>query len=237
MKIFGSKKVIISHQNMNTFIIDIETIPIYFDSLDEGSKHYLMKWSDSEEEKQTMKDQMALWAPTNIIVAIGILQVEKQRGAVYFQAPMKSVQPFEENGIKFSAGTEREILERFWKVIIHAHRFVTFNGRGFDCPVLTLRSAMLKVESTKNLMPHRYYTDQHIDLLDQLTFYGAHRKFNLHTFCKAFGIESPKDKGITGHDIKLLFEEKKYEDIARYCLGDLKATGELYLRWKDYLKK
>ena len=85
-------------------------------------------------------------------------------------------------------------------------------------------------------MPYRYKTDFHVDLLEQMTFYSASRKFNLDFYCKAFGIESPKSSGVTGHDVKPLFESGEYEKIARYCAGDLWATRELYLRWRDYMQ-
>jgi len=221
--------------NMNTIIFDIETIPVDFDSLDAVQQEYLLKFSESEEEIEKTKEQLALWAPTNRIVAIGMLSVELEKGAVYYQIQEKQADDFEEDGIKYVSGSEKEILEKFWKAISTANKFVTFNGRGFDCPVLMMRSAIHQIKPTKNLLPNRYYTDQHIDLLDQLQFYGATRKFNLDFYCKTFGIESPKAGGVTGHDVKPLFEAGEYEKIARYCAGDLFATRELYLRWRDYL--
>ena len=221
---------------MKTIIFDIETIPVNFDTLDEAQKKYLLKFAETKEDEEKAKEQMALWAPTNRIVAIGMLSVEDEKGAVYFQAGEKSIEDFEEGDIKYSCGSEKEILEKFWKAMTHANKFVTFNGRGFDCPVLMLRSAMLNVKPTKNLMPYRYNTDFHVDLLEQMTFYNAYRKFNLDFYCKAFGIESPKSGGVTGHDVKPLFEAEEYEKIARYCAGDLWATRELYLRWRDYMK-
>lgn len=219
---------------MKTIVFDIETIPQDFESLDEAQKYYLLKTSETEEEKAKTKDQMALWAPTNRIVAIGMLSVETGKGAVYFQS--KEKKEFEENGIKYWSGSEKEILEKFWTAIAHANKFVTFNGRGFDCPVLMLRSAMLKVKPSKNLMPYRYSADQHIDLLEQLTFYNSVRKFNLDFFCKSFGIQSPKSSGVTGHDVAPMFQEGKFVEIAKYCAGDLLATQELYLRWQDFMK-
>ncbi len=221
---------------MKTIIFDIETISIDFSILDGVSQSYLMKWAKTEEEVEKVKQQMALWAPTNKIVAIGMLSVESEKGAVYYQTEEKEVQDFEENNVKYSSGTEKEILAKFWQVISHCNRFVTFNGRNFDCPVVMLRSAIQKVKVTKNLVPYRYSTDIHIDLLEQLTFYGASRKFNLDIFCKSFGIKSPKAEGITGHDVKPMFEAKEYKKIAKYCAGDLFATRELYLRWLHYMK-
>ena len=76
---------------------------------------------------------------------------------------------------------------------------------------------------------------KHIDLFDQLTFYGAvRRKGNLHLFCQTLGIKSPKTEGITGDDIGRLFKEKKYAKIAEYNSWDLIATWELYQIWRDF---
>jgi hypothetical protein len=91
-------------------------------------------------------------------------------------------------------------------------------------------------------MSNRYLNSQwsgarHIDLQDQLTFYGAvRRKGSLHLWSRAFGIKSPKAGGISGEDVGRLFREKKFLDIARYNVDDLKATKGLYDFWKSYLK-
>jgi hypothetical protein len=50
-----------------------------------------------------------------------------------------------------------------------------------------------------------------------------------------FGIESPKSHGITGHDINQLFNEKRFRDIAKYCMYDLIAEAELFFRWEQFL--
>ncbi len=221
---------------MSTIIFDIETIPVDFESLDQTQRQYLLKYAKTAEEQDKVKEQLALWAPTNQIIAIGMLSAESDAGAVYFQSPDKQVADFEDKGIKYSTGTEKEILQKFWKAISHANNFVTFNGRGFDCPVLMLRSAVMGVRSEKNLMPYRYSTDYHVDLLEQFTFYGAYRKFNLDMYCKTFAIHSPKQDGISGKDIQGLFQSGDYDKIAKYCAGDLYATKELYFKWKQYLR-
>jgi hypothetical protein len=99
-----------------------------------------------------------------------------------------------------------------------------------------VRSAVHRITPSRDLMPNRYNV-AHIDLLDQLTFYGAtKRRFSLDMWCKTFGIKSPKSEGITGYEVKELFVSKRYLDIAKYCLGDIIATKELHTYWESYIR-
>ena len=99
-----------------------------------------------------------------------------------------------------------------------------------------IRSAILGIPATRQLVPYRYGSE-HIDLLDHLTFFGAGRRshFTLDMICKAFGIESPKSKGITGDDVPRLWREGRVEEIARYCAGDLVATKQLLEKWEKHI--
>lgn len=164
-----------------------------------------------------------------------IREPRTERSSGTGQAPNEKIKPFSENNIDFKACSEKEILENFWQDVKSYNQFITFNGRGFDCPYLMLRSAVLRTRPTKNLMPPRYSAQQHIDLLDQLTFYGAFRKFTLDFYCRSLGIKSPKIEGMTGEKINQYFNERKYLEIARYCMADVKATGELYQVWNSYV--
>jgi 3'-5' exonuclease len=174
-------------------------------------------------------------------VAIGVLEVETKKGAVYYQAPGEKVEDFEEAGIKFKALSEKDMLQNFWQGAIEYSDFISFNGRGFDVPFLMIRSAVNGIKPTKNLMSNRYlssqtFNAQHIDLMDQLTFYSAVRRSpSLHLACRAFGIKSPKADGVDGDAVKPLFEAKEYLKIAKYNLADLQATRELYLKWNEFI--
>ena len=134
------------------------------------------------------------------------------------------------------------MLEKFWELAKNYQEFVSFNGRSFDVPFLMIRSAIHKVKPTKDLNSNRYLSSQkfdakHIDLFDQLTFYGAmRRKGSLHLWARAFGIKSPKAQGITGHDVSKLFKAKKYLEIAKYNSGDLSATKKLFEYWENYFE-
>jgi predicted PolB exonuclease-like 3'-5' exonuclease len=165
-----------------------------------------------------------------------MLNPDSCKGAVYFQSPGELIEPFEEDNIKFISDTEEGILKKFWDVIQSYEQMITFNGRGFDAPFLIIRSAVHRINPTTTLMPNRY-DRKHLDLLDQLIFYGSvWRRFNLHMYCRAFGIKSPKDDGITGYEVDGLYKSKRFVDIARYCVKDLHATKELFIYWDNYIR-
>lgn len=221
---------------MSRVILDIETVGKDFDSLDRATQEYLLRYAGTEDEKEEIKDRLSFYPLTGEIVTIGLLDPDTQKGKVFFQTAGEPLLPFEEDNIRFETGTEKEIIEKFWNVIKGYDQFITFNGRSFDCPFILIRSAFHRIKPRKDLMPSRY-NDAHIDLLEQLTFYGAtRRRFNLDMWCRAFGIKSPKESGITGDEVKELFKAGRYLDIARYCVRDLRATRELLLYWENYIK-
>jgi len=235
---------------MATLVFDIETIGEDFEKLDETSQDVLTRWikkeSGSNEDYTAaladLKNGMGFSPLTGEIVAIGVYDADRKKGAVYFQNSKNGKDKnFEEDECKFEVMTEKEMLMRFWEVVEKYDTFVTFNGRAFDVPFLMVRSALHGIRPSKNLLANRYLNYQpgharHVDLFDQLTFYGALRKKgSLHLWCRAFGIESPKAQGVDGDDVKALYDSNKSADIARYNARDLRATAELYARYLAYL--
>lgn len=231
---------------MPKLVFDIETIGEDYDSLDKTTQevltHWIKKESEGKEEYniqlEELKNGLGFSALTGQIVAIGVLDVELNKGAVYYQNNGQIMEDFEKDGIKFKAASEKEMLEKFWEGAKKYHQFITFNGRAFDVPFLIVRSAVHKIRPTVNLMPPRFnMPTNHVDLLDQLSFYGSVRKKgNLHLWSRAFDIKSPKDTGITGEDVGRLYREGKYLEIAKYNVGDLRATRELYMIWENYIR-
>ena len=217
-------------------IVDIETTGKDFDELDDISKEYLLKYARTEDEIRAVKEGMGFSPLTGEIIAIGMLNPDTNNGAVYFQSPEVRQETLTEDGIEYIADTEEGILRRFWEAVRHYSQIITFNGRGFDAPFLLIRSAVHKIQPTKELMPNRYSL-AHTDLLDVLTFYGAvRRKFSLHMWCRAFGIDSPKEEGVSGYEVHDLFHQAQYLTIAKYCVGDLFATRDLFAYWDNYIR-
>lgn len=234
---------------MATLVFDIETVGEDFATLDEASQDVLTRWlkrdaaneSDYERGLETLKNGLGFSPLTGFVVAIGVYDPDRARGAVYFQAPQAEIAEYELDGFKYCVKTEVELLSTFWDIAQKYDEFVTFNGRAFDVPFLMIRSAAHHIKPSKNLIAQRYLDKQfrgvrHIDLCDQLSFYGASwRKPSLHMVCRTFNIESPKAQGVTGDDVAELYRQREFEKIAHYNARDLRATTAVFTRWKDFL--
>jgi len=221
---------------MARIVFDIETAGFDFESLEAPVQDYLLKWAETEDEKNEVKEGLSFYPLTGEIVSIGMLNPDTGKGAVFFQNNNGPLLAFEEEGLRYESGNELDIIQKFWDTVKSYSQFITFNGRGFDCPFIMVRSAVHKIKPSRDLLPNRY-GDTHIDLMDQLNFYGAvRRKFSLDMWCRTFGIKSPKESGITGYDVKDLYRSGRGLDIAKYCAGDLKATAELLSVWENYIR-
>ena len=210
---------------MATLIFDIETAPL-------SREPFASRTPDEE-------DTRGLSPLTGQIAAIGVYDLERNQGAVYYQGDGSGTETYYE-GFVLKERTEQQMLEDFWEGAKNYNVFVTFAGRSFDVPFINIRSAVHNIPLTKDLMEHRYLTRQksafHVDLQDQISYYGAvARKPSLSACCETFGIESSKEGGVSGKDVAELFRTEKFRDIAQYNARDVIATTELYKKWHVYL--
>ena len=235
---------------MPTLVFDIETSALPMESFDEAQVEYLFRDATKladETSRQTrhaeILQQLNLYPFTARVVCVAMLNADTARGKVLFTADEFEEEAKSEDSVQFvPCMDEAELLAEFWDIAKHYDAVVTFNGRGFDVPFLYLRSAISNVPiSRANWLGYRFQVEPHCDLAEQLTFYsvsgrdGAARRFNLDFYCKAFGIESPKSKGVSGRDVNALMAEGRFREIAEYCLRDVEATLQLYKIWKERL--
>jgi len=122
---------------MSYLVLDIETTGKQYDDLDETTKGYFRQWAErdaqSSEQVERELEQIKKGLPFSPflgeVVAIG-MQDDNNMGAVYFRADNdKKAKDFEEDGIQYRVGSEKEVLEKFWEVARNYYTFVTFNGR------------------------------------------------------------------------------------------------------------
>ncbi len=217
-------------------VFDIECSGISWNSLSEKSKNSLIRHCEGDkncEEKE--KENLALWPITGKIITIAVLDVDSGDAQVFFDSN-KEVADFEEDGVKYKSGNEKQIIEWFFDYIKYSDQIITFSGRRFDCPYIIFRSMVHNLRPTFDLMPNRYGNNRkgfnpHLDLSDQLSYFGGIRKFSLHLICESLGITSPKGDGIDGSQVESFYNKGEYKKIARYCMRDVFATAELMKKW------
>ena len=229
---------------MATLVIDIETIGREWDTFSAHSKESIAKRAlmstdfggDELSVLEKVKSDLSLSPFTGVIVSLAMYDVERDLGAVYFVSDDSGVS-FQSDSFGFKARTEKEILEDFWEGARAYDTFVTWNGRSFTVPFLYHRSVATKIRPTVEVGKQRYLTNQsfphHVDLLEEMTFYGAARRPSLSLVCDAFGI--PFKQKFTGEDIAELYRRKKFRDIATHNAQDVLTIKELYEIWKLYL--
>ena len=221
---------------MATVVLDIETAGQPWESLDDAQRTYLERNARSEEERLRMPESMSLWPLTGKIIVVAMLNPDTDRGRIWYE---KTDGRLEEQStdrrFTFVGDEEAVFLAEFWKAMRRFHRFVTFNGRGFDGPFLMLRSAALGLTVTRNLVGYRYALRPHTDLLEALSFFGASRKWNLDFACKAFGVASPKEQGMDGFSVGPFYRAGRLREIANYCRRDVEATAGLYRKLEKTL--
>jgi hypothetical protein len=221
---------------MASVVFDIETVGVEWDSLDDAQRTYLQKNARSDEDRERLPDCLSLWPLTGRIVVLAMVNPETRRGRVWYEKTDGRREETSADGLfRFIGDLEPVFLADFWKAISRFQRFVTFNGRCFDGPFLMLRSAMLGIPPTKNLVGYRYALKPHTDLLDVLSFFGATRKWNLDFACKAFGVESPKEHGMDGFSVGPYYKAGRLREIALYCRRDVEATARLFQKLEKTL--
>ncbi len=233
---------------MKRLVIDIETVGTPWDEHDPYVREFLIKgMSDAEAEEEKRRGGLSPFRGR--IVAIGVINADDGRGAVLYEVPgQEQLVTRKEGNRTFISGTERLILQQFWNYMNRDDRFISFNGRQFDGPFIMIRSAINAVTPKRDLVGPRYAFHPNCDLRDALTFNGTVNtrqiRFNLDFACKAFGIVSSKTDSMDGRAVETAYREGRYEEIASYCLDDVRATCELYQRlvptiliWNEAFRK
>jgi predicted PolB exonuclease-like 3'-5' exonuclease len=127
-------------------------------------------------------------------------------------------------------GDEPRFLADTWDRLSGAS-LVTFHGKGFDVPVLELRSLKHGV-AVPSWLPGRRggAAAEHLDLKDLLTADGAAVAAPLDLYAKLVGLPGKED--VAGEDVQTLYSAGGLDRIAAYCMTDVVQTWLLFLRWR-----
>jgi predicted PolB exonuclease-like 3'-5' exonuclease len=109
---------------------------------------------------------------------------------------------------------------------------VTWNGRGFDMPVITSRAFRhglsmpwwFKDRNTR----YRYSSEGHFDLMDFLADFGATKNARLDAYAKLAGF--PGKVGVDGSQVAPMVHAGRIDEVNSYCLCDVAQTAAIFLR-------
>lgn len=107
---------------------------------------------------------------------------------------------------------------------------VTFNGNGFDLPVLRYRAMMHRIPAPglhARAYFHRYSSDA-IDLCDVLASFGSSARMKLDELSRFLALAGKPD-GIDGSMVESFVSSGRIDEVARYCETDIVNTYRIWL--------
>jgi 3'-5' exonuclease len=205
-----------SQPSQHAIVWDLETIPDTVAAIRAGIAQ-VGEESRAEEKPKFPK------LPLHKIACIGALIAEKEREGWSVRAL---------GAPHIGERTERELISAFVERIASLRpKLVTFNGQGFDLPVLRYR-AMLHRVSAPGLAARSYfnrYTDDSVDLCDVLSSFDARGKVSLDVLSRVLDLPG-KPEGIDGSQVAQFVQDGRIQEVADYCETDVVNTYRVWLR-------
>jgi predicted PolB exonuclease-like 3'-5' exonuclease len=126
----------------------------------------------------------------------------------------------------------REIVTQFWggfaRYAKSKAKLVTFNGRGFDLPLLELAAFRYGICAQEHYLARDRYRGP-IDLMDMMTNFGGTKLVGgLDLLAKLIG--KPGKMDVSGDRVYAMYREGKLQEINDYCLCDTLDTYFIFLR-------
>jgi len=142
-----------------------------------------------------------------------------------------------------AAEGEGELIQRFFDgVEKYTPQLVSWNGGGFDLPVLHYRGLVHGVRAARyweqgdddrefkwNNYISRYHS-RHLDLMDLLALYQGRANAPLSDLAQLLGL--PGKLGMEGSEVWGAYQAGKLAEIRHYCETDVVNTYLVYLRFQ-----
>jgi predicted PolB exonuclease-like 3'-5' exonuclease len=139
--------------------------------------------------------------------------------------------------------SEGELIQRFYDGIEkYTPQLVSWNGSGFDLPVLNYRALVHSVRAPRfwdmgdddrefryNNYISRYHM-RHCDLMDILALYQPRANAPLDEIAQLLGL--PGKLGMDGSQVWGAYQEGRLEEIRNYCETDVVNTYLVFLRFQ-----
>jgi predicted PolB exonuclease-like 3'-5' exonuclease len=219
---------------MNVLAFDIETVPC----VETGRKLYELGNELSDKDAARAMFAIRLEETENS----EFLKHHLHR-VVAISAVMRHNESLKVWSLGDESATEAEIIRRFFDgVEKYTPTLVTWNGSGFDLPVLHYRSLKHGIsaprywENGQDDSAFRYnnylsrFHERHTDLKDVLAAYQPRASAPLDEISVLLGF--PGKMGRSGADVWQQYQDGKLREIRDYCETDALNTYLVYLRYE-----
>ena len=131
--------------------------------------------------------------------------------------------------------SEDQILVTFLRAFDKKPALVSWNGAGFDIPVIMYRALHHKLSAPALFNPavkpdYLYrYGEMHIDLMDKMSLYNGYQRQKLDTIASLCGFAGKGD--IDGSQVVPMVQAGDWQKLTTYCESDVLNTWLIYLRW------
>ncbi|MGH8764155.1 MAG: 3'-5' exonuclease [Burkholderiales bacterium] len=143
-----------------------------------------------------------------------------------------------DDGLKIFSleGAEQDVIRRFYDGLEkYVPQLVSWNGGGFDLPVLNYRALIHGIDASRFWEPGRNnyynrYQDLHLDLMDVLAMFQPRNNAPLDDVAQLAGL--PGKIGVGGAKVWETYLAGEVAKIRDYCEVDTLNTYLLYLRFQ-----
>jgi predicted PolB exonuclease-like 3'-5' exonuclease len=217
---------------MNTLVFDIETIP----DVDFGRRLFGLEGLSDDEVGKAMQARARQESGSDFLP-------HDQHRIVAISCVFRSREGFRVWSLGEESASERELVERFFDGIEKfSPDLVSWNGGGFDLPVLHYRALHLKVAAPRywemgdedtafryNNYLSRFHW-RHLDLMDVLSGFQARARASLSDVAVLLGF--PGKLGFDGSQVWDAWRRGELTRIRRYCETDVINTWLVFLRFQ-----
>jgi 3'-5' exonuclease len=217
---------------MSVFVFDIETIP----DVELGRRIYSLGDLSDRQVGYVMQ------AKRREEVGHEFLSYEQHR-IVAISVALRARDTFKVWSLGDPGAPEAEIIQRFYDGIEkYTPDLVSWNGGGFDLPVLHYRALRHGIVAPRyweggdgdqafrwNNYLNRYHS-RHLDLMDVLSSYQARARVGLQAAATLLGL--PGKLGMSGDKVWDAYLDGQIEAIRNYCETDVLNTYLIFLRFE-----
>ena len=217
---------------MNTLVFDIETIP----DIDLGRRLYGVDDLEDADVGKIMFFKQRQSRGTDFLPVY-------QHRVVAISAVLRTGDDLHVFSLGDEGASEKEIVQRFFDGLArYSPDLVSWNGQGFDLPVLHYRAMLHGIsaerywETGDNDREFRYnnylsrFHWRHLDLMDALSGFNVGARASLDNVATLLGF--PGKLGMSGDKVWTKYLNGELAAIRNYCETDALNTYLVYLRFQ-----